>query len=187
MQPSQATPSPPTRSFAGLLADFAAPEKKFPPSRDLDGLEDDVATLTYEHALRAHARYRPPADPPPKIPTQLPNSCALEDRAEAGPLSIGDSSPQRCPSPSPLPAQSSAGRKQASVTVRLTHEEDLQLRQRAAEAGLTVSAYLRSCAFEVDALRSQVKQTLAELRDENSSAKPATGWRRILPWGHKSN
>ena len=43
-----------------MLAAFATPGQKKPPARDLDGLEDDVATLSYERALRAHARYRPP-------------------------------------------------------------------------------------------------------------------------------
>ena len=65
------------------------------------------------------------------------------------------------------------------------------MRERAAEAGLTVSAYLRSCVFEVEDLRAQVKQALAEMRSAaplEESRKPvpvvapSTGWRdRILP------
>jgi hypothetical protein len=39
-----------------------------------------------------------------------------------------------------------------------------QLKRRAAEAGLTISAYLRSCTFEADSLRAEVKKTLAEMR-----------------------
>ena len=39
----------------------------------------------------------------------------------------------------------------------------MQVRARAAEAGLTVSAYFRSCAFEVEQSRTQVKQSLAEM------------------------
>jgi hypothetical protein len=174
MQPSQATASPNTRSFAGLLADFAAQEKKFPPVRDEDGLADDVATLTYEHALRAHARYRPAADPPLNL---------AEQRADAPRHETSAAQSGRRPCPSP---QSPGVRKNSSVTVRLTHEEDVQLRQRAAEAGLTVSAYLRSCAFEVEALRSQVKQTLAELRSAQITATSDSGWRRILPWARKA-
>jgi hypothetical protein len=38
------------------------------------------------------------------------------------------------------------------------------LRKRSAEAGITVSAYLRSCAFEVETLRAQVKDAVAQMR-----------------------
>jgi hypothetical protein len=54
--------------------------------------------------------------------------------------------------------------KSASVTVRLSEEENAQLRERAAEAGLTISAYLRSCTLEAETLRAQVKQALTALR-----------------------
>ena len=46
----------------------------------------------------------------------------------------------------------------------MSEVESAQLRQRAAEAGLTISAYLRSCTFEAESLRAQVKETLAQLR-----------------------
>ncbi len=55
-------------------------------------------------------------------------------------------------------------RKTASITIRLSNAECAQLHQRAAEAGLTISAYLRSCICEVEALRAQVKEALAQLR-----------------------
>jgi hypothetical protein len=54
--------------------------------------------------------------------------------------------------------------RSASVTVRLNKAECERLHRRAAEAGLTVSAYLRSCALEAETLRAQVKQALAELK-----------------------
>jgi hypothetical protein len=54
--------------------------------------------------------------------------------------------------------------KDASITVRMNQTECAQLRQRAAEAGLTVSAYLRSCAFEVESLRALVKDTMSQLK-----------------------
>ncbi len=56
--------------------------------------------------------------------------------------------------------------RSASVTLRLSRSECAQLKQRAAEAGLTVSAYIRSCTFEAEALRAQVKQALRELREQ---------------------
>jgi hypothetical protein len=55
-------------------------------------------------------------------------------------------------------------KKSASITIRVSSAECDQLRQRAAEAGLTVSAYLRSCALEAESLRAQVKDALAAIR-----------------------
>jgi hypothetical protein len=157
-----------------LLADFASPEKKFPPARDLDGLADDIATLSYEHALKTHARYRPLPDHAvsPETQSAFPGTLPLFESGPASdhPAHQNSVPPGRALSPpQPLQATTDAdGRKSASVTVRLTRAEDEQLRQRAAEAGLTISAYLRSCAFEVESLRAQVKQTIAQMR----SAEP---------------
>jgi len=71
------------------------------------------------------------------------------------------------------------------VTIRLSEAECARLRRRATEAGLTVSAYLRSCALEADKLRAQVKAALAELKAaaETRSAtapvrKPFFAWVR---------
>jgi hypothetical protein len=188
-----AQPSSTGRSFAGLLADFASPEKKFPPARDLDGLAEDIATLTYEHALKTHARYRPFPDDAVSLEAQssqpaFPGSLPLFEPGPAGAHNLPDTRPQ--PAPSPLPVV--ASRKAASVTVRLTRAEDEQLRQRAAEAGMTISAYLRSCAFEVESLRAQVKQTIAELKSSKNAVgqngvEHRSGWRRILPWQHRKN
>jgi hypothetical protein len=79
--------------------------------------------------------------------------------------------------------------RSASVTVRLNKVECTRLRQRATEAGLTVSAYLRSCALEVDALRTQVKDTLAEFKTAALTQKPAapakvprSQWGRLFRW-----
>jgi hypothetical protein len=53
-----------------------------------------------------------------------------------------------------------------ALTVRLTPEDCEEVRQRAKEAGMSISAYLRACALEVDQLRAQVKQMIATLREE---------------------
>jgi predicted DNA binding CopG/RHH family protein len=63
--------------------------------------------------------------------------------------------------------------KDASITIRLSKSECAQLRRRAAEAGLTVSAYLRSCTFEAESLRAMVKETLAQLKTVADQAKSA--------------
>ena len=63
--------------------------------------------------------------------------------------------------------------KDASITIRMSKAECAQLHRRAAEAGLTVSAYLRSCTFEAESLRAMVKDTLAQLRSATPQPKPA--------------
>jgi hypothetical protein len=55
----------------------------------------------------------------------------------------------------------------------MSKAECAQLHRRAAEAGLTVSAYLRSCTFEAESLRAMVKDTLAQLRSGTTPDKPA--------------
>jgi hypothetical protein len=108
-----------------------------------DGLADDVASISYERALRSHARVRPEN-------SETKASSAAEGKGESG----LDNKPL----------------KTASITIRLSEPECAQLRRRAAEAGMTVSAYLRSCTLEVESLRAQVKQTLAEMR--SSAPRP---------------
>ena len=73
----------------------------------------------------------------------------------------------------PLPTGVATDRdlRSASVTIRMNKAECARLRERAAEAGLTVSAYLRSCALEAEALRAEVKQALAELKAGNKEAR----------------
>lgn len=69
-----------------------------------------------------------------------------------------------------------------SVTIRLSKAECVRLHQRAAEAGVTVSAYLRSCTFEAEALRAQVKAVLAELRSAAAKEKPAAPVKERRSW-----
>ena len=160
-----ATPPRAPRSFAGLLEEYAAPQKKSPPARepgspwgeDFDGLEDDVATLTYEHALKAHGRYR--REPELTATPAAANAAAVQE-----PPIAREVLPDARPQDKLAAASESSARKSASVTVRLTATENEQLRGRAAEAGLTFSAYLRSCAFEVESLRAQVKEAVAKMR-----------------------
>lgn len=130
---------PPAPSFAGLLAEFAKPDD--PPAGSSRCFQDDVVTLSYESALQARTRNRPA---PPPAPAAGATPASVQSRIQQS-------------------------RKRASVTLRMSNAECAQLQQRAAEAGITVSAYLRSCAFEVEELRAQVKQALAELRSAQTS------------------
>jgi predicted DNA binding CopG/RHH family protein len=214
MQQQVATTTPPaSTSFAGLLAALAAPAQSPGASGDGslpagsksgwsdDGLEDDIATLSYERALRAHARYRNPEQPVvqsaglgqaktdelplaastavPRTATQSAIRAAVDARPEAD-LSLKTPYEQNL--------------KSASITIRMSKVECAQLHRRAADAGLTVSAYLRSCTFEAESLRAMVKDTMAELRLAKAHAKPVEpepprqswlrGWlaRLFSPW-----
>jgi hypothetical protein len=201
MQQTAAAPPPSAApSFAGLLAALTTPVPK--TAWNTDDLADDVATLSYEHALRTHARYKSadagdwsfaqaddlattktreaPQDDS-ATPAQTPSLWAGPGwREEAETKTAHDFS-----------TMLERDKKCASITIRLSKPECDQLRRRAAQAGLTVSAYLRSCTFEAETLRAQVKDVLTELRTATSAGKQCTsaaasrswfGWlRRLMP------
>lgn len=162
MQPSSSAAQSTTfRNFAGILTDIAAKEKK-PPARDMDFLEEDVACLSYEQALRSRTRFNsqpPSAEPRPSSDAVVPRPQRLSN-----PESEIDEPLKPSASIAAVPSPKQSDRRCSGVTVRLSARESEQLHLRAAEAGLTVSAYLRSCAFEVESLRAEVKSTLAQLR-----------------------
>lgn len=176
-QPAPTQPSPTSSNFAGLLAALASPQPAAQEDESLwttSDLGEDVATLSYERALRTHARYRPPEGragreidrgdrlsmPPASFEVDSGTDTAIEtDAAGARPS---------------LPASAATDRdlRSASVTIRMSKAECARLRERAAEAGLTISAYLRSCALEAETLRAEVKKTLAELKTAVGTASP---------------
>ena len=155
------SPGSAVSGFASLLASLTTPRwsSDAPPDDDID---EDVSTISYEQALRTHARYRRPEPSPacaeaadPSLP-KPPQSVRISEWA-------GEDAP----------GSLAASRKTASITLRMNQAECTQLRQRAADAGLTVSAYLRSCVFEVESLRAQVKDTLSQLRSGNAAESQA--------------
>ena len=173
VQPAQAQPSPSSSSFAGLLASLASPHQpeNIAPFWSGSDLGEDVATISYESALRAHARYRPAdrsewegAENSPADDAKSPVAGMMAG-SEGSAAQIGSASR----------AAHDGDLRRASVTVRLSEAEVDRLRQRAREAGLTISAYLRSCTFEVEALRAQVKAALAELRTAGTEGTQETG------------
>jgi hypothetical protein len=183
-QSVESAPALSPSSFAGLLAALTAPAKKAEPAWNEDGLEDDVATLSYERALRTHARYRPGA-PSDRSLTQ-PSSANPVDSYE---LVSGDESAaapsiaQAAPWAANNPANAlDRNLKSASITIRMSVAECEQLRKRAAEAGLTVSAYLRSCTVEAESLRALVKDTLARLRPDPPKRKQAASTHPRRSW-----
>lgn len=70
-----------------------------------------------------------------------------------------------------VPAQPLELTRQVAVSIRLAQAERALIKTRATEAGLTVSAYIRQCALEVEQLRAQVQQTLAVM--ERRAAQPS--------------
>ena len=200
--PAAAANSKNSPTFAGLLAALAAPSAAAANQAAAwreDGLADDVATLSYERALRTHARYRSTepddCDLTHSVNPEVLRFCeALPDGSDTGAQSA--SANEVSPLPVDEAPEITAGSpkapdrnlKCASVTIRLSKAECDQLHRRAAEAGLTVSAYLRSCTFETESLRALVKDTLAQLRTGQAPANhPVTasvrrGWRRWMAW-----
>ncbi len=194
-QPASSQPSPSLSSFAGLLATLTSTPPSLPSDAAADAplwnssdLGEDVATLSYENALRAHARYRPlnrdssRVDRSP-IPTGDLGSVANAEAAidfdaagaidAAGAFDVAGATAEADAAPG-WKSGTAPDRelRSASVTIRMSRTECAQLHQRAAEAGLTVSAYLRSCALEAEALRAQVKQAMAEIRTGSKGSNP---------------
>jgi hypothetical protein len=204
-QTATSAPSSDSASFAGIIAALAVPAQKTTWNND-DGLEDDVATITYERSLRSQSRFKAsePDDQAfnqpdyvftqPLDPDVLRFCEAIPDEADEDPrtiaphavsASIVDTKPDSAPHLSNLHHQNL---KSASITIRLSKVECTQLRIRAAEAGLTVSAYLRSCTFEAESLRALVKDTLAQLRTTNATEdqKPVFEAKRSrFAWLHR--
>jgi len=148
-------------NFAGLFASLTGSGKEPGEPWDMSALGDDVATISYEQALRTHRRVRPTESSPEEVSSNSPAQAEPTEGKKAG--------------------------KTVSVTIRVTEGEGLQLHARAREAGLSVSAYLRSCIFEAESLRAQVKEALSQIRaamPQDASApeqpKPPATWRTRL-------
>jgi predicted DNA binding CopG/RHH family protein len=116
------------------------------------------------------------AAPAPEKIKNAPRTAAPAEPARR-PVPFASYGAQEKPQPSPAERKATAPKstyernlKSASITIRLSMEECDQLRERAAEAGLTVSAYLRSCTFEAENLRAMVKDAMAQLKSQ--SARP---------------
>jgi hypothetical protein len=184
-QTVESAPSLSPSSFANLLAALAAPSNKTEPAWNDDGLEDDVTTLSYERALRTHARYRI-GDPSDRSLTQPSTARSVDSyKVESLPAAPSTVLAESCAASNTVAALD-RNLKSASITIRMSTAECEQLRKRAAEAGLTVSAYLRSCTFEAESLRALVKDTLAQLRPEAQKRKQAASTRPRRSWPHHS-
>lgn len=63
--------------------------------------------------------------------------------------------------------------RQSAISVRFAPEERALIKNRAAEAGVSASAYVRQCALEVEQLRAQVQQAMVAM--ERGVATPIQG------------
>jgi hypothetical protein len=169
--------SPPSQSFAGLLAAFTRQTPTSPQAFKDEQLAEDVVSLSYERALRTHARYKAPhsieSDPPAEAAQRMRAQAAVPPQDACAEVGVPPLAAASLGEPVSAVASSDAGHekslKSASITIRVSKDECAQLHQRAAEAGLTVSAYLRSCTCEAETLRALVKEAMAQLK-----ANPAT-------------
>jgi hypothetical protein len=73
--------------------------------------------------------------------------------------------------------------KVSCLTLRVSESEQARIQACAAQANLSLSAYLRQCALGVDELRSQVEIALVQLRDTPVSAPVAAPVPTIAPPG----
>lgn len=212
----QTAEAPPSNDFAGLMAAITMAKQKNPMPEitswpksvkspallwNDDALEDDVATLSYESALRTHARYRPAipsnsSHPAGLSPTPAADAEQLSEKIfAASPPLAPPATPQSAVKSQVMPNHTTPlafdrNLKDASITIRMSRAECEQLHQRAAEAGLTVSAYLRSCTLEAESLRAMVKDTMAQLRPiatpvalpAKTAKSPSPGRRGLPAW-----
>jgi predicted DNA binding CopG/RHH family protein len=159
-QSAESVSSRTSGSFASLLASFTG--KLQNDAWDDSVLADDVATITYEQALSAHRRGRT---------RESATISLLDESAENVAVAPADSADR----PSKLPQTADEKKpKAASITIRVTTAEQAQLQERAAAAQLSVSAYLRSCIFEAETLRTQVKDALLQIRSATPPDVPAS-------------
>jgi hypothetical protein len=185
--PAQSQPRPTSESFAGLLATLASPTREeADDAAEWSGgdLGDDVVTLSYERALRAHARSRPADTSGWPVPQAWRAEASDAERAMTLPATRVN---EELSAEAFEARQSTNDRnlRSASVTIRLSKAECARLHRRATEAGVTISAYMRSCTFEAETLRAQVKAALAELKAAASKEKPvapAKERRTFLRW-----
>ena len=91
-------------------------------------------------------------------------------------INPGDGSIQRIHGAQAL-ANTQLAQRRVIVSLRLTDGEFARLCDRAQESGITVSAYMRSCIVDADQLRAQVKQALAQIREQMRafSLRPESG------------
>ena len=164
LERDQTAPDRSRNSFAELLASFTGRQSD---GWDDSALADDVSTISYEQAVRA-AR----------------SSRGLEKTGNSKVADEGGKGLECGAAPRGVDGSAGKARRGASITLRVTAEEQCRLQERAAAAKLSVSAYVRSCVFEAEALRAEVKGALAQMQSAASAGSEtrARRWRMPSAW-----
>lgn len=148
-----------------------------------------IRELSYEEALGS-SRYRwPGASRPSAKKKQSPEapSSKVETRVAAQPRRKAQprakAAAKDCARPvfrevleeaaNPAPIKATAHAqpldlgRQVAISIRLAPAERALIKARAAESGITASAYIRQCALEVEQLRAEVRDALARIERGN--------------------
>ena len=139
----------------------------FPASTafNAEAIQPDMLSLTSAGRPPVHTPAPPEKSVGPAFGTVLAEALPTEPdpNPDLGPLALVWPAPPK-------------NERQVSMSLRVAPSEQALIKARAAEAGLSVSAYLRQCALEVEKLRAQVHHTLAliEQRSEQSPARSLT-------------
>jgi predicted DNA binding CopG/RHH family protein len=201
----------PSADFAGLMAKMNSSGRSARSWLAEDAaptMLDEIIPLSYEQALKKHAR-RPSvehtAEKIDRVASLLAENLAERrnhstvhtEQSPANELAEGfatreidrDSKEfeQDTLSLNRASAQTAKATetKAASITLRMSEQEAIQVRKRAADAGLTISAYIRSCVCEAELLRAQVKSALIEIRQVNSRKEESAPGNVNRPWWNR--
>lgn len=199
--------------FAGMLAKASMPERSARSwlAGDDFAINEEIVPLSYEQALKKHARRSSVSQTSERIDrvasllaetlAEKREQTAAEARKSAAnlPAEYGSVSEIEWPilevqeyqeaKSTPAPVAASLIRpsetKAVSITLRMSREEANQVHKRAADAGLTTSAYIRSCVCEAEVLRAQVKSALQEMRQASAQKVISVPTNSNRPWWNR--
>ena len=195
MQPLTAPTASPTEDLDEVLGRFHAWTKIRKKNDRIDGVREvsyDEALQSSRRRWQAHGTF-----PTASTKTKEPSRSSSKDDTIAPDtvtLSTGSKPAESASTPSAAPSfetilseavsrdissgplalvwpATGRAERQVSVSFRVAVSEQALIKARAAEAGLTVSAYLRQCALEVEKLRAQVHHTLAVIEQGQTPAR----------------
>ncbi len=178
---------PPLEDINAIVSRFQAWTGAQTPVHTKNGVRE----LTYDEAIRTSRRHAglqvPSADAKKPAPVSSPNAKPKKTGKSAGakkkiaaPRHARRDSANIAVAPQPpafrqvlaekvsiLPKDPSqelalAERRTTALSLRISSAEHALLKQRAAEANVSVSSYLRNCVLDVEGLRAQLARTLAE-------------------------
>ena len=155
-------------------------------SRDTNAAKDGVREISYEEALgasrypRRKAAETPAAEPvsgtpgpdpavvstPARMPVKAAKACEPVTNKPAAARKKAEQAFRAALAQSIVAAASKPARtngreeRQVVMSVRVAASEHALIKLRAARAGVSVSAYLRQCALDVEILRGQVQQLM---------------------------